>query len=165
MSPTSFWGSKVRQFRAHRGARVSVEERAVLQRWLSSEQLALFDGMHVADQRHGLDVVATLRDQGTTDHELLLAGLLHDAGKGDTGLWPRVAFSLGQEYGPWIWRLAGVLPGFRDALARLRDHADASARLAAAAGCSPRTVELIRHQDAPQDGDAGARLRLADEAN
>jgi hypothetical protein len=165
MSPISFWGSKVRQFRAHRGARVSVEERVALQTWLGPEQLALFDGMHVADQRHGLDVVATLGDQGVTDQDLLLAGLLHDAGKGDTGLWPRVAFSLGQEYGSWIWRLAGVLPGFRDALARLRDHADASARLAAAAGCSPRTVELIRHQGAPRDGDAGARLKLADEAN
>ena len=136
-----------------------------MQTWLSSEQLALFDGMHVADQRHGLDVVETLRHQGATDDELLLAGLLHDAGKGDTGLWPRVAYSLGQEYGPWVWRLASVLPGFRGALRRLNDHADASARLAAAAGCTPRTVELIRHQEAPQDGDAGARLRLADEAN
>jgi hypothetical protein len=121
--------------------------------------------MHVADRRHGLDVVATLRADGQRDEELLLAGLLHDAGKGDTGLWPRVAYSLGQEYGSWIWRVAGVLPGFGSALSRLREHAEASARLAAAAGCSARTVELIRHQDAPRDGDAGERLRLADEAN
>jgi hypothetical protein len=165
MSPTSFWGSKVRQFRAHRRSRISDEEQAAVRNWLSPQQLALFDQMHVADRRHGLDVVATLHDQDAADPELLLAGLLHDAGKGDTGLWPRVAFSLGQEYGTWIWRLAGILPGFGEALARLRVHADTSARLAAMAGCSPRTVELIRHQDAPQDGDAGARLRLADEAN
>jgi hypothetical protein len=159
------WGSKVRQFRAHRGARVSPNERAALAGWLNSDQLALFDAMHLADRRHGLDVVTTLRAEGAADPELLLAGLLHDAGKGQTGLWPRVAYSLGQEYGPWIWRLAGALPGFAYALARLADHADVSARLAAAAGCSPRTVELIRHQDAPRDGDAGERLRLADEAN
>ncbi len=165
MSLASFWGSKVRQFRAHRRARVSPDERAALQGWLSPDQLSLFDTMHVADQRHGLDVVATLRAEERLDPELLVAGLLHDAGKGRTGLWPRVAFSLGQEYGSWIWRVAGVLPGFRDALSRLQGHADASARLAAAAGCSPRTVELIRHQDAPRDGDAGERLRLADEAN
>jgi hypothetical protein len=133
--------------------------------WLSPDELTLFDSMHVADRRHGLDVVETLRAEGRLDDELLLAGLLHDAGKGETGLWPRVAYSLGQEYGAWIWRLTGILPGYRDALARLRDHADSSARLAAAAGCSPRTVELIRHQDAPRDGDAGERLRLADEAN
>ena len=37
--------------------------------------------------------------------------------------------------------------------------------MAAEAGCSPRTVELIRHQDAPVDPDAGRALKLADEAN
>lgn len=166
MSPTSFWGSKVRQFRAHRGARVSAAERAALEGWLTPDQLALFDSMHVADRRHGLDVVETLRAEGRAgDDELLLAGLLHDAGKGRTGLWARVAFSLGQEYGAWVWRIAGMLPGFRSRLRVLRDHAESSAQLALAAGCSMRTVELIRHQDAPRDGDAGERLRLADEAN
>ncbi len=165
MSRTSFWGSKVRQFRAHRRAQIEASERAALQAWLTPTQLALFDTMHVADRRHGLDVVTTLRDEGQLDEELLLAGLLHDAGKGDTGLWPRVAHSLGQEYGSWIWRVAGALPGFKSALTRLREHAEASAGLAAAAGCTARTVELIRYQDAPRDGDAGERLRLADEAN
>ncbi|HSK52833.1 MAG TPA: hypothetical protein VLA44_08765 [Clostridia bacterium] len=128
-------------------------------------QLDLFDAMHVADRRHGLDVVATLRREGMTDPEVLLAGLLHDAGKGDTGVLPRVANSLGQAYGSWIWRLAGVLPGFGPALERLRTHADTSARLAEQAGATPRTVELIRHQDAPLDGEAGRLLKLADEAN
>jgi hypothetical protein len=165
MSLTFFWGSKVRQFRAHRRARVSDPERAALRTWLTRDQLALFDSMHVADQRHGLDVVETLRAGGGHDPELLLAGLVHDAGKGDTGLWPRVAHSLGQRYGLWVWRVAGVLPGFAAALEGLRDHADTSARLAVAAGCPARTVDLIRHQDAPQDGDAGKRLWLADEAN
>ena len=42
--------------------------------------------MHVADQRHGLDVVATLRSEGVSDDEVLLAGLLHDCAKGDAGL-------------------------------------------------------------------------------
>jgi hypothetical protein len=51
------------------------------------------------------------------------------------------------------------------ALQRLRDHPEASGRLAAAAGCSVRTVELIRHQDAPRDPEFGEMLRLADEAN
>ena len=37
--------------------------------------------------------------------------------------------------------------------------------MAEAAGCSPRTVELIRWQDAPRDPEAGERLRLADEAS
>jgi hypothetical protein len=61
--------------------------------------------------------------------------------------------------------LAGVVPGWSAALARLRDHAEISARLAADAGCPPLTVELIRHQDAPRDPAFGELLRLADEAN
>jgi hypothetical protein len=72
---------------------------------------------------------------------------------------------LGQAYGAWIWRLAGVLPPMRAGLERLRTHAETSASLAVAAGASPRTVELIRHQDAPVDPDAGRLLQLADEAN
>jgi hypothetical protein len=164
-STASWWGSKVRQFRAHVRASVSPAERDELATWLSLPQLAVFDGMHVADRRHGLDVVAALRADGVTDLDVLVAGLLHDAGKGSTGLWPRVAYSLGQAFGASVWRLAGILPGFRDALARLRDHAELSAVLAEKAGCSPRTVELIRHQDAPRDPEFGELLRLADEAN
>ena len=141
------------------------DERAGLADWLSPEQLQLFDSMHVADRRHGLDVVVTLRREGTTDPDLLVAGLLHDSGKGQTGVLPRVAYALGQAYGSWVWRLARVVPTWRAPLERLTVHAEASARLAEAAGCSPRTVELIRHQDAPVDPDAGRALQLADEAN
>ena len=128
-------------------------------------QLALFESMHAADRRHGLDVVASLRAAGVTAHDALLAGLLHDAGKGRTGVWPRVAYALGDHYGRWIWRAARLLPGFGPALERLRTHAEMSAGLAATAGCSPRTVELIRHQETPHDPEFGELLRLADEAN
>jgi hypothetical protein len=161
----SWWASKVRQFRSHVRARVAPDERAALAGWVTADQLALFDSMHIADRRHGLDVVTTLREQGVTDEEVLLAGLLHDAGKGRTGVWPRVAYSLGQAYGPWVWRVAGVLPPMRAALERLREHAETSARLAERAGASPRTVDLIRPQEAPVDPDAGRLLQLADEAN
>lgn len=161
----SWWGSKARQFRAHLRASVGPGERPGLEAWLTGPQLAVFDSMHVADQRHGLDVVATLRAEGVTDAEVLLAGLLHDAGKGQTGLWPRVVHSLGQAFGGWVPRVARVVPGFGAALALLRDHAETSAAMALTAGCSPRTAELIRHQDAPIDPDAGRLLQLADKAN
>ena len=164
-STASWWASKVRQFRSHVRAHVAPGERAALAGWVSPEQLALFDAMHVADRRHGLDVVATLRSQGVTDEEVLLAGLLHDAGKGRTGVWPRVAYSLGEGYGAWVWRVAGILPPMDRAIERLRAHAETSARLAERAGASPRTVDLIRHQEAPVDPDAGRLLQLADEAN
>jgi hypothetical protein len=164
-SSASWWASKVRQFRSHLRARVAAEERAGLAGWLTPAQIALFDSMHVADRRHGLDVVVTLRSQGIDDAEILLAGLLHDAGKGQTGVVPRVAHSLGQAYGPRVAQIASRLPAMAQAIDRLRLHAETSATLAAAAGCTPRTVELIRHQDAPVDPDAGRLLQLADEAN
>jgi hypothetical protein len=164
-SSASWWAAKVRQFRSHVRARVGPAERAELVDWLTPPQLTLFDSMHVADRRHGLDVVRTLRADGVTDDEVLLAGLLHDAGKGATGVLPRVAFSLGQAYGSWVWRVAGVVPGWAEALRRLHGHAESSAVLAAEAGCSARTVELIRHQDAPVDPVDGRALQLADEAN
>ena len=141
------------------------EERSALAAWTTTAQQTVFDGMHVADRRHGLDVVASLRADGATDADVLLAGLLHDAGKGDTGVWPRVVYSLGQAYGTWIWRAGAVIPGFGAALERLRTHPETSAILAERAGCSRRTVELIRWQDAPRDPEFGELLRLADEAN
>jgi hypothetical protein len=165
MSQPSWWAGKVRQFRAHVRARVGSGERDELATWLSPSKLALFDTMHLADRRHGLDVVATLRAEGVTDTDLLVAGLLHDAGKDKTGVWPRVIYSLGQAYGSWVWRFAAVVPGVRADLERLRDHAESSALLAAAAGCTARTVELIRHQDEPRDAEFGELLRVADEAN
>jgi hypothetical protein len=144
---------------------VAPGERAALASWVTPSEADLFDSMHVADRRHGLDVVATLRADGVTDRDVLVAGLVHDAGKGTTGVWPRVAYSLGQASGPWVWRVAGVWRPMRASLDRLRTHAETSAALAERAGCPPRTVELIRWQDAPRDAEYGERLRLADEAN
>ena len=77
----------------------------------------------------------------------------------------RVAYSLGQAYGTWIWTAVSVWPGMGASLERLREHADRSAVLAVEAHCSPRTVELIRYQDAPRDPEYGELLKLADEAN
>ena len=160
-----WWAGKIRQAKRHVLARVAPRERDALAAWLSPAQLAVFDAMHVADRRHGLDVATALRAGGTDDPEVLLAGLLHDAGKGNTGLLPRVVFSLGQARMTWVERLVGWLPGMRRSLVRLREHAEVSAQMAEMAGCSSRTVELIRWQSEPRDPEAGERLRLADEAS
>lgn len=160
-----WWSGKIRQTGAHLAARVGSAERAGLERWLTPAEIALFDRMHVADRRHGLDVVATLRRDGVTDRDVLVAGLLHDAGKGDTGVAPRIVHSLGEALGPWVTSAAGRALGMGASLERLRTHAEVSAELAREAGCSERTVELIRWQERPRDPEYGERLRLADEAN
>ncbi len=160
-----WWATKTRQVRDHLRAGVTPSERDELAGWLTPAELVLFEAMHVADRRHGLDVCAHLRSQGVADRDVLIAGVLHDCAKGDTGVMPRIVYSLGQRYGVWIWRTAGLTGSFRVALERLRVHAEESARRTAAAGCSPATVELIRHQDAPVDPVAGVQLKLADEAS
>jgi hypothetical protein len=160
-----WWSTKIRQFGSHVRARIHPAELADVAEWLTRDQLRLFDSMHVADQRHGLDVVATLRTSGVSDPEVLLAGLLHDAGKGRTGVVPRVVYSLGEVYGHRIWRAARLVPPMRAPMERLIGHAETSARLAHGAGCSLRTVALVRHQEAPVDREFGELLRLADEAN
>ncbi len=164
MPRSRFWAGKARQFRAHLLARVTPDERQVLTAWTRPAELALFDAMHVADRRHGLDVVAYLRRAGVTDRDVLAAGLLHDCGKGDTGWPPRVAWSLGEAFGPWVWAAAARLPGWSDAMGRLRDHADLSAEAVEAAGLSPRAVGLVREQAAPSDPEFGRVFHAADEA-
>jgi hypothetical protein len=164
-SSTSWWARKARQLGRHLVARVTPVERAALAEWLTPPQLALFDGMPVADRRHGLDVVATLRATGVVDADVALAGLFHDAGKGRSiRLWHRVAWSLGELLGPWVHDLAARAPGGAEAMARLRDHDARSAELAAAVGCPPRAVALIAGTAGPADAAAQAALRAADEA-
>ena len=104
------------------GRRVAPEERAALVTWTTPAQLALFDSMHVADRRHGLDVVASLRADGVRDDDVLLAGLLHDAGKGDTGrLATGRVHARCQRTGPGSGVRPPSCPGFGPALERLAD--------------------------------------------
>lgn len=162
----SWWATKVRQTRRHVFGRVEEHERDGLAAWLDQPQLALFDSMHHADQRHGLDVAIALRADGRDDSELLHAALFHDCSKGpETRLPHRVAWSLAERYGEGVLSAFARLPGFAAAFERLRHHASDSARLALDAGCTERTAELIRHQADPVDPDAGVALRLADEAS
>ena len=163
-SRSSWWAAKVRQFRTHLTARVSTDERRSVAAWTRPGELALFDAMHVADRRHGLDVVAGLRRAGVTDRDILAAGLLHDCAKGNTGGLPRVAWSLGEAFGAWLVAVARRVPGWRPQLDRLARHADASAEALAAIGLPERAVELVRHQDDPVDPEYGRVFRAADEA-
>src|SRR5215211_5015615 len=164
MSRTSWWASKVRQLGAHLVARVDRREREELAAWLRPAELELFDAMHVADRRHGLDVATVLRRGGVRDRDVLAAAVLHDCAKGDTGPLPRVAWSLGEAYGPWVWRIARLVPGWDAALTRLETHAETSAVLVERAGLPPFAVDLVRYQADPRDARYGRAFRAADEA-
>jgi hypothetical protein len=162
----SWWSAKVRRFWLYFLGRVSSRELANLADWLTPAELRLFESMHRADQRHGLDVVAALRAGGQADPELLLAGLLHDCGKGRSlHVWHRVGWSLSERYGRRVERGLLRLPSFRSAFGVMAAHAARSAELALAAGASEATAELIRHQAEPLDDERGRALLLADQAN
>ncbi|MEP7360475.1 MAG: hypothetical protein ABI744_02740 [Chloroflexota bacterium] len=162
----SWWAGKVRRFARYFTGRVSASERSNLSAWLTPAQLALYDSMQGADQRHGLDVVAALRGGGHAQNSLLLAGLLHDCGKGrGLHVWHRVGWSLGERYGATVEQAMEKMPTFHSAFATLREHAARSADLAAAAGCDAATVDLIRNQAEPTDPVLGRALLLADQAN
>ena len=149
------------------GRRVTPEERAALAAWTDA-RAARASSTRCTSPTGATASMSSPRcaPSGVTDPDLLVAGLLHDAGKGDTGVWPRVAYTLGQRYGHWVWRgrrgPARVRAGARAAPDARRDRPP---RWPPAAGCSARTVELIRDQDAPTDPEFGELLRLADEAN
>src|SRR5437660_4370676 len=73
---------RVGQFWRHASARVTERERAAVEHLLGPALWPLFVGLPVNDQRHGLDVLVTVRRlEGEPDRLLQQAALLHDVGK------------------------------------------------------------------------------------
>ena len=154
------------QFFASLRPRVDAAERAEAAAVLGEKLFALFDSMTPRDQRHCLDVYLALREGGCRDRDVLLAALLHDAGKGRlagarTRLWHRVAYVL----------LAAAQPGRLETLsaggglAVLHDHSQRGAELAVSMGASATVVELIRRHESRETGDDRLRLlQAADDA-
>ena len=132
---------------------------------LNGSQRTLFSSMTTRDQQHCLDVYSALREKGHEDSDLLVAALLHDAGKGKIGLWHRVAFVVLERLSPrLIDRIARPGDGgdWRQALHRCRNHPELGAELARQAGSSERVVTLISEHGA--DDRQMAALKAADES-
>lgn len=160
---------RVWQFFTALTARVSDEELGRIARVLTPASLSLFRSMATQDQRHSLDVYATLRQVGHTNRDLLTAALLHDVGKSIVQLYPwqraiivlldrfapRLSTHLGRSDGPPDHvpsPLEGHTPnwptGWRRGFIANAHHAEIGARWAQGAGCSPQSISLIRrHQD------------------
>jgi putative nucleotidyltransferase with HDIG domain len=127
------------------------------------------------DQHHALEVMRTLQEMGHGDPDLLVAALLHDVGKtvdqrGALRLWHRVSVVLMRAFWPSLLeRLGQSHPGnWRRPFFVQQHHAESGAELAHQAGCTARTVELIRRHEDPSsrvDDPFLAALQAADGAN
>jgi hypothetical protein len=159
---------RVAQFLGHLRAQVRPDEAALARSILPEPAWRLFAAMPLADRRHALDVVHRLMKAGHDEPELLAAALLHDAAKGyRMRLWHRVAgVLLGAAAPRLLSRLAAPEPrSWRYPFHLYLHHAALSADAAASAGCSPRTVALIRGTDVGADASLAAVLAAADEAS
>jgi hypothetical protein len=159
---------------------VSPEERTAAWRHLPESARPLYDAMPRADRRHSLKVMAALQAAGHDDPALLQAALLHDCAKGEghIQIWHRVALVLLKAFWPalparWAGGSAPPRTDWRFPVWAHLHHPERGAELAAAAGCDPLTVTLIRrHQDPPSLRTADptadrllAALRAADDDN
>jgi len=134
---------------------LAADERAQARAWLPESAWPLFDAMPRNDQRHSLNVLRSLRAADHDDPALLQAALLHDVAKsaGGVTLFHRVAVVLLKIARPdWAARMAQTQA---PACGSLRypfwahaNHPRLGAEMAAAAGCDPLAVALIRrHQE------------------
>ena len=137
--------------------------------YLSPEQVVLFRRMQPSEQAHAFQVLERLEASGQHDRDLLAAALLHDVGKclHPLSLWDRVLIVLGMHLFPGTARRwgEGQPRGLRRPFVVAAHHPDWGADLAARAGASPPTVELIRchHTPSPADDSLLAALRQADD--
>lgn len=128
---------------------------------LSPSQMVLFSGMQPSEQAHELSMLAALQNQGEADPDLLVAALLHDAGKQrcPLRLWERVVIVLVQAASPSLVRRWGEPPavkcrGWRKPFSVAMQHAEWGAALALEAGVSPLAAALIRRHPQPAPADS-----------
>lgn len=140
---------------------------------LNPSQLALFQEMQTSEQLHSQRVFNELRMNGETNQDLLVAALLHDAGKTRAPLLlgERVLIVLVKSICPGCVMRWGHVPngqftptmGIRRPFVISVQHPGWGAELADQCGSSQLAVELIaRHEEhlipSPQDG-----ITLADQ--
>jgi len=149
---------RTRQFWHALGSAPSSDSIALAWTLLTPPQQLIFNRMLQSEQVHSLRVLHELLAQQEENKDLLVAALLHDVGKSrfPLHLWERVVIVLAKKIYPagakrWGERVSEdeqAPRGWRRAFIIAEEHPVWGAEMAADAGCSQLTMNLIsRHQD------------------
>jgi HD domain len=161
-------GRRVGQFWRHYAARVTPGERAHAERILGPRLAPLFLGLPVNEQRHALDVLATLEGLGEEDGVLQQAALLHDMGKA-TAHFSIVERSLAvmlEAISPALFaRLLTRLPRVRHRYETYRQHAAIGAARLQELGATELAAVIAEHHAPSPTLERTRRLRHADGRN
>ncbi len=120
---------------------------------LNPQEVELFNRYSHSDGRHAYHVLCTLQLSDHLQTDLAKAALLHDIGKTcvHLSIWDRSIAVLGMKIFPQKakhWGEGKVVDGWQRPFVVKAQHAAWGAEMAAAAGSSTLTVNLIRrHQD------------------
>jgi putative nucleotidyltransferase with HDIG domain len=161
-------GRRVAQFWRHSSARVTPDERANAERILGPQLGPLFLGLPVNEQRHALDVLATLQGLGDDDRVLQQAALLHDMGKAGAhfSIVDRSLAVFLEAVSPAVWsRLLQWLPDFRHRYEIYRQHAAIGAARLQELGAPEVAAVIAEHHASSPTLERTRRLRLADGRN
>jgi len=160
---------RVGQFWRHASAQVSPAESTNAERILGPDLAALFFGLPVNDQRHGLDVLETVTQLDPQPSRLLQqAALLHDLGKSgaEFSVIDRSLTVFLEALSP---RVLGALlrarPAFARRYAAYADHARIGADRLQAAGATELAGIVAEHHAPQPASEVTRRLQQADRRN
>ena len=149
------WSHRFRQFLMRTRVSDAAVARRTAKEVLPKAAYRLFEKMSPGDQTHGLCVLRALGGEETASPDVAQAALLHDVGKvaGRLSLPFRVLVVFLEWVGRGLLeRLASAEPtSWRYPFYVHVHHAELGASRCREAGCSPLTVDLVRHHERPVD--------------